>query len=166
MAFGPLVRFIGLPSLGVLVGALLGAVGRFPPLWQSAVQHFVAGVVFAAIASEIIPDVLHGEAPVAALVGFAVGVGLMFALRALAEKLESAGDVRPAYPLGLLAAVAIDCIVDGVVVGAGFATGVRQGLLCGISLRHRSARNREGLPFSAAPPIDDQGETDEEQYCG
>jgi len=134
MAFGSLVWFIGLPSFGVILGGLLGAGWRFLPLWQSAVQHFAAGVVFAAIASEIIPDVLHGEAPVAALIGFAVGVGLMFALRALAERLESAGDVRSAYPLGLLAAVAIDCIVDGVVVGAGFATGARQGVLIAVSL--------------------------------
>lgn len=126
--------FLLLPAGGVLAGGLLGARKPFAPLWQSAVQHFAAGVVFAAIATEIMPDVLHGGAPYAALLGFAIGVALMFALRALAERLETDGETRSAYPLGLLAAVGIDCIVDGVVIGAGFATGSRQGLLIAISL--------------------------------
>ena len=125
--------FIILPAIGVVLGGLLGARKRFPPLWQSAIQHFAAGVVFAAVATEIMPDVLHGGSPSAALIGFAVGVALMFVLRAFAERLE-AGEATTAYPLGLLMAVGIDCIVDGVVIGAGFATGARQGLLIAVSL--------------------------------
>jgi ZIP family zinc transporter len=58
----------------------------------------------------------------------------MFALRALANRLEAGDRAGSAYPLGLLIAVAIDCIIDGVVVGAGFAAGARQGLLISVSL--------------------------------
>lgn len=134
MLMGSTGLFIGLPASGVMVGGLLGARRPLAPLWQSAVQHFAAGVVFAAIATEIMPDVMHGGAPKAALIGFAIGVGLMFALRTFAERLEKGGEARRAYPIGLLAAVSIDCVVDGVVIGAGFATGTRQGLLIAISL--------------------------------
>jgi zinc transporter, ZIP family len=128
------LAYLLLPAAGVLAGGLVGAFRALPPLWQSAVQHFAAGVVFAAISTEIVPDVMHGDAPRAALAGFAIGVVLMFGLRAVAERVEAAGAGRSAYPLGLLAAVAIDCVVDGVVVGAGFATGARQGLLIAVSL--------------------------------
>lgn len=128
-----LEAFLALPALGVLLGGALGAWRTLPRLWQSGVQHFAAGVVFAAIAGEVVPDVLHAGSPRAAIGGFLVGVALMFSLRLLAEKLEG-GETGRAYPLGLLAAVGIDCIVDGVVVGAGFASGARQGLLISGSL--------------------------------
>lgn len=134
MPTGYVLGFLLLPALGVMVGGLAGAFRTLPPLWQSAVQHLAAGVVFAAIATEIVPDVMHGEAPRAAIAGFLFGVALMFALRAVAERLETTGGERSAYPLGLLVTVGIDCIVDGVVIGAGFATGARQGLLIAISL--------------------------------
>ncbi|MCP1546737.1 ZIP family metal transporter [Methylorubrum extorquens] len=134
MPTGSVIIYLLLPAAGVLLGGVVGALRTLPPLAQSAIQHFAAGVVFAAIATEIVPDVMHGGAPQAALAGFAIGVALMFGLRAVAERLEAAGGERSTYPLGLLAAVGIDCVVDGVVIGAGFATGARQGLLIAVSL--------------------------------
>jgi ZIP family zinc transporter len=59
--------FLILPAAGVMVGGVLGALRTLPKLWQSAVQHFAAGVVFAAIATEIIPDTIHGGSPPAAV---------------------------------------------------------------------------------------------------
>ena len=67
----------------------------------------------------------------AALAGFTLGVLLMFGLRALAENLER---MKSPLFLGLLAAVAIDCLVDGITIGVGFAAGIRQGLLISAAL--------------------------------
>ena len=47
-----------LPALALVVGGAWGAWRRLAPLTQSAIQHFAAGVVFAAIAGEIVPDVI------------------------------------------------------------------------------------------------------------
>ena len=131
---GQLVSVMLLPSAAVIAAGLLGALTTLPRLWRSAVQHFAAGVVFAAIATEIVPDVLHAGTPRAAILGFAVGVAAMFAMRWLSERLEARDRNRSTLPLGFLAAVSIDCLVDGVVIGTGFSVGARQGLLVSAAL--------------------------------
>ena len=123
-----------LPPFAVIAAGLLGATQSLSKLWRSAVQHFAAGVVFAAISTEIIPEVMHADTPVAALIGFAAGVAAMFAMRWLAERLEARDVSKAALPLGFLAAVAIDCVIDGVVIGTGFAVGARQGVILAVAL--------------------------------
>lgn len=118
--------FLILPATALIVGGLWGTLRQMSPLTQSGIQHFAAGVVFAAIAGQIIPYVIRAGYPEPALGGFIAGVLLMFGLRTLAEKLER---VESPLFLGLLAAVAIDCVIDGITIGVGFAAGVRQGLL-------------------------------------
>ena len=129
-----LVLMMLLPSAAVIAAGLFGATRSLSKLWRSAVQHFAAGVVFGAIATEIIPDVMHAGTPWMALAGFAAGVAAMFAMRALAERLEARDAANAAIPLGFLAAVSIDCIIDGVVIGTGFAVGTRQGVLVSAAL--------------------------------
>ena len=132
---GQLLAVMLLPSIAVIAAGLFGATRSLSKLWRSAVQHFAAGVVFAAIATEIIPEVMHTGSPGAALVGFAAGVAAMFAMRWLAERLESRdGSNASVLPLGFLTAVAIDCVIDGVVIGTGFAVGARQGMLVSAAL--------------------------------
>jgi PII-like signaling protein len=45
------------------IAGLIGATRTLSDLSRSAVQHFAAGVVFAAIATEIIPDVMRAGTP-------------------------------------------------------------------------------------------------------
>lgn len=123
-----------LPSMAVVLAGLLGVLRPLSGMARSAVQHFAAGVVFAAIATEIVPQVMHEGVPGAALIGFALGVAAMFGMRWLAERLEARDRDGAAVPLGFLAAVSIDCVVDGVVIGTGFAVGARQGALVAAAL--------------------------------
>lgn len=90
----------------------------------SALQHFAAGVVFAAAAIELLPDVLR-QSPVVAISGFAVGIAVMFSFREVSERTEPAREVRgqQGLPVGRLAATGVDCFIDGVILGAGFAAG-------------------------------------------
>jgi len=53
----------------------------------SAVQHLAAGVVFAAAAIELVPGVLH-SAPLPAIVGFGLGILVMFAMRHISDATE------------------------------------------------------------------------------
>jgi ZIP family zinc transporter len=82
------------------------------------VQHFAAGVVFAAAAIELLPKVLK-EDPWVAIGGFAVGIAVMFGMRAVTER---------------LGATAVDFAIDGVILGAGFAAATTTGLLLTIAL--------------------------------
>ncbi len=106
-----------------------------PRVWaRSAIQHFAAGVVIAAVASEVIPAVERtGTAP-GILGGFAAGGIAMIALKWGALKFERRGKRAHAMPIGLAAAAAVDTIIDGAITSAGFITGQRLGKVLAIAL--------------------------------
>ncbi len=122
----------------VVAAALSGgaAAVRAPgPRVTSGLQHFAAGVVFAAAAIELLPGVLN-ESPWVAVAGFGAGIAVMFAFRAASERAEEHRRRRgqAGVPLGLVAAIAVDFFIDGVILGAGFAAGGHTGVLLTIAL--------------------------------
>lgn len=124
------------PAAGLVIGGALAAWWQPGGRFRSYIQHFAAGVVFAAVGVEILPDVMHHRSPLAAAIGFALGVVAMLAIRGLSRRAGSASERstggRTAW--ALLAAVAVDVLVDGMLIGVGFAAGERQGLLVALSL--------------------------------
>lgn len=115
-----------IPVLAALVGASAATVMRPSAAVVSAIQHFAAGVVFAAAAGEILPDVMHGQSPAATIIGGAVGVAAMLLVKALETRFKG--------PAGLLTAVGVDVLIDGIVLGIGFAAGAKVGVLLTIAL--------------------------------
>lgn len=105
----------------------------------SALQHFAAGVVIAAAALELLPEVVR-ESGLVALVGFGLGIAVMFGMRAVTDRLESRSTTRAArpsggsLPMGMIGATAIDFLIDGLVLGAGFTAGGHTGVLLAIAL--------------------------------
>lgn len=84
-------------------------------------------MVFAAVAGELLPE-LHVQAPLAVIVGFALGVALMLGVRQLTRR---AGEGEAT---GLIATVGVDIVVDGLLIGIGFAAGAEQGTLLTVAL--------------------------------
>ncbi len=128
--------FASIPALAVIVGGVAAAF-RTPSLTvRSGVQHIAAGVLFAALAVELLPDVVHRRLPWVTLVGFALGVGAMLVLKAFAAWLErrSGDGVWTGVPTSLLMASGADIALDGPLIGIGFAAGARQGLLVTVAL--------------------------------
>ncbi len=157
----------------VAAAALAGVIAAFYGLGDrvtSGVQHFAAGVVFAAAAIELLPDVMREE-PWVAIAGFTAGVGVMFGMRALTDHFEGApspgqaaeaDDGVTTLPWGFVGATAIDFAIDGVILGAGFAAGSHTGLLLtlaltveylfvGLSLSSTLGRNARRSLIVAAP---------------
>lgn len=125
----PAIGVIGqtfLPVAAALMGALFATWRRPGPQTVSAIQHFAAGVVFAAAASELLPDLLHERSALGTVIGGALGVATMLAIKSLAEKAKG--------PTGLLAAIGIDVLIDGLVLGIAFVAGARAGFLLTIAL--------------------------------
>lgn len=114
------------PLIAVLVGAIVAVLRPPGPALSSAIQHLAAGVVFAAAAAEILPQVVHGGSPTATLIGGAAGVVAMLSLKTLEERFEG--------PLGMLGAVGTDILIDGLVLGLAFIAGAKAGLLLTIAL--------------------------------
>ncbi len=109
-----------------MLGALVAVNVRPGSTTVSAIQHFAAGVVFAAAAGEIMPDVVHSGLPVATLVGGFAGIGVMLAIRRLERAITG--------PTGMLTLVGVDILIDGLVLGIAFAAGAKAGLLLTIAL--------------------------------
>jgi ZIP family zinc transporter len=115
-----------IPAAAAVLGAAVAVNMRPGPVLVSAIQHFAAGVVFAAAAGEILPDLKHAGSPWATLVGGGVGVAAMLAVRTLERRVKG--------PVGLLTVTGIDILVDGLVLGIAFAAGAKAGFLLTVAL--------------------------------
>lgn len=134
---GTLVTALSYTMLAV-VAALIGgvvAVYRAPSdQMESNVQHFAAGVVTAAVAAELLPDV-HESAPTVVVTGFAVGVATMLGVHQLSKRLEKR-NVGGQYAVasGLLITVGIDMLIDGVLIGVSFINNPDTGVIIAVAL--------------------------------
>lgn len=123
---------VAIPITSAVAGAGIAAIRRPGPKVTSGVQHFAAGVVFAAVAGEILPSLREQHSLTALVVGFALGVATVAGIDALGRRLE-AGDTQ-GPPVGLVVAIAIDLLVDGLLVGIGVTLGEGQALVITIAL--------------------------------
>ncbi|MEE7450941.1 transporter [Methylobacterium radiotolerans] len=115
-----------IPVAAAILGAAVAVNLRPGPVLVSAVQHFAAGVVFAAAAGEILPDLKHTGSVWAIVLGGGVGIAAMLGVRTLERRLEG--------PVGLMAVTGIDILVDGLVLGIAFAAGAKAGILLTVAL--------------------------------
>ena len=124
-----------LPAFAMFGGGI-GATIRVPkPSLRSAILHLAAGIVFSVVAVELLPDVLHRHAPMEAVIGFSLGILMMFGIKELTHQLESKRDGKAAgLPMGLLVGIGVDILIDGLLLGIGFTAGAKQGTLLALAL--------------------------------
>lgn len=115
-----------IPAAAAIGGATVAVNLRPGPVLVSAIQHFAAGVVFAAAAGEILPDLKHAGSPWATMVGGALGVAAMLIVKSVGKRAKG--------PVGLMAVTGIDILVDGLVLGIAFAAGAKAGILLTVAL--------------------------------
>ncbi|MGM9319646.1 ZIP family metal transporter [Deinococcus aquaticus] len=125
-----------IPVAATVVGGVVAAYRAPAERTRSFVQHFAAGVVFAVVAGELLPEITAGHQPLGVVIGFALGVAVMLLVRQWAERLEddTQGRATSAGNLGLIVAVGIDVLLDGLLIGVGFAAGARVGTLLIVAL--------------------------------
>jgi len=124
-----------IPAAAAVLGATVAVNLRPGPVPVSAIQHFAAGVVFAAAAAgEILPDLKHAGSIWATLIGGGLGVAAMLGVRKLEKRVSG--------PVGLMSVTGIDILVDGLVLGIAFAAGAKAGFLL-----HRRPDHRGSVPW-------------------
>ena len=128
---------MAIPAFVASIGGLLAIVWNPSHHARSLIQHFAAGVVLAALAVEVLPEIGREHAPGWVLIGaFSIGGILMYIMKLwsirLEEKSEHLGE--NAFNYGLIAATFIDVAVDGFIIGAGFAAGGSTGLILALGL--------------------------------
>ena len=126
--------YILLASAVGFLGGLIALVWSPKLNARSAIQHFAAGAVLAAIASNVIPEVEHLGTIPGILGGFAAGGLAMIGLKWIVVRLERKEERQRKRPIGLAAAAAVDTLLDGVLIGTGFSAGQQLGNLLAIAL--------------------------------
>jgi len=130
---GEIVPYVLVATAAGITGGILAFFWAPRVYARSAIQHFAAGVVIAAIASDLIPEVQKTGTPAGILGGFVAGGVVMIVLKWLTLKYEK--DKRgKKLAVGIAAAAAVDTFVDGALISAGFLSGERLGALLAIAL--------------------------------
>lgn len=101
---------------------------------RSAIQHFAAGAVLAAVAANVIPEVERMGTLPGIVNGFVAGGLLMIGMKWLVVRYENKGKQKNKIPLGLTVAAAVDTLTDGALTSAGFSANVQLGALLSIAL--------------------------------
>lgn len=120
------IAYTIIPICVALLGAALTAIRPPSQQLQSSVQHIAAGIIFAAVALELLPPI-RSQSPFVAAVGFSVGILAMMLLRSASKSFRD--GVTASQTRGFAAAAAIDVLIDGLILGATFALGTKQGVL-------------------------------------
>jgi ZIP family zinc transporter len=132
------ILIMAIPALVALGGGILAAVWSPNHQMRSLIQHFAAGVVLAALAVELLPEIGREHAPGLVLIAsFSLGSLFMYALKLWTLRLENQtidGDAATGSGAGLLLATFIDVATDGFIIGAGFAAGGETGTILALGL--------------------------------
>lgn len=137
------IVFAGIPAVALVLAAFVALVWPAGPRLRSAIMHLAAGVVFAVVAIELLPPIIHSADTVVVVVGFALGAGLMLGIKGLVGEGDEEGEGESKAPVdnsesgssaAFLIAIGVDLFIDGVMLGLGFAAGERAGALLAIAL--------------------------------
>lgn len=127
-----------IPAMVSVSGGLLAVFWNPSHHTRSLIQHFAAGVVLAALAVEVLPELGREHAPGWVLIGsFTIGGLVMYAMKLWSMRLESTTknlSKSEQWNFGLIIATFMDIAVDGFIIGAGFAAGANTGLVLALGL--------------------------------
>jgi ZIP family zinc transporter len=127
-----------IPAVVSIFGGLLAVIWSPTHNARSLIQHFAAGVVLAALAVEVLPELGREHAAGWILIGsFAIGGLVMYVMKLWTIRMEAAANSlskSEQWNYGLIVATFMDISVDGFIIGAGFAAGANTGLVLALGL--------------------------------
>lgn len=129
-SFERIMIYTLVPVAATIGGGVITAFRSPGQKTRISAQHFAAGVVFAAAALELLPELVHNLKMIPLLGGFSLGVALMLFVRWYMGRLEKKGSAAGKKgPGGLIVASGVDVLIDGLLVGISFEVGVREGII-------------------------------------
>lgn len=126
--------YVLLATSAGIVGGVIALFWKPKAKIRSAIQHFSAGAVLAAIASNVIPEVERVGTLTGIISGFVIGGLAMILLKWIIVRLERKKRQGQQIPIGLAAAAGADTLIDGVIISAGFSINPQLGTLLVIAL--------------------------------
>lgn len=134
--FTRIIIFALIPVFTMVAGGMSATWRKPGQGLRSLILHFAAGVVFSVVGVEILPDIIKNHLPGVTIIGFVLGFVVMVGIRKLTEGVEKK-EINPNadnLPWGLLTGVGVDIIIDGLLLGIGFAAGSTEGILLAVAL--------------------------------
>lgn len=131
------VSFALIPAITVLIGGLIAFIKTPTKAVSSFTQHFAAGVVFAAVALELLPKLTELHNNWALILGFISGVGLMLLIKSITGGHghdEDASHSNNRLPWSMLTAIGVDLVIDGLLIGIALVAGEQGGFLVSLAL--------------------------------
>ena len=132
--FASSMPYVLLATGAGLLGGIIALFWNPNTTMRSAIQHFAAGAVLAAVAANVIPEVERTGTLAGIVSGFAAGGLLMIGMKWLIVRYENQGKQKSRIPLGLTAAAAVDTLIDGALTSAGFSANQQLGVLLAAAL--------------------------------
>lgn len=132
-----LYMVMAIPAVVAVMGGVLAVIWSPSRQARSLIQHFAAGVVLAALAVEVLPELGREHAASGVLiVSFTAGGLFMYAMKLWSMRLESAAVLKGdnGFNHGLVMATLIDVMIDGLLIGTGFAASSETGLVLALGL--------------------------------
>jgi len=123
------LTYVMIPVVVTIIGGIIAAYRSPGEKTRITVQHFAAGVVFAAVALELLPELVTNLKLLPLIIGFSSGVALMLIVRKVSEKFEVSGGSG-----GLVIASGVDVFIDGLLIGVSFDVGLKAGIIVTIAL--------------------------------
>ncbi len=118
-----------IPVVVTIIGGIIAAYRSPGERTRITVQHFAAGVVFAAVALELLPELVTNMQLLPLIIGFSSGVALMLVVRWGSEKLEGGQGSG-----SLVIAAGVDVFIDGLLMGVSFDVGIKEGIIITVAL--------------------------------
>lgn len=124
---------VAFPVLAAVVGGAVAVLRAPSPAVVAGVQHLAAGVVVAAVAGEVLPDLRERGSLGLVVLGFAAGLVLLVLLQRV-QGGEPAEAEAVRLPWGFLAVIGVDLFIDGLLVGVGAAVSTDAAVVLTIAL--------------------------------
>jgi ZIP family zinc transporter len=132
--FETALLFALFPIAGIAGGGLLA---EWIPLSRETLSyalHAAAGVLFAVVGLELMPQALSGKTPWIPIVAFALGGVFFVAMDRVTDAVERrTGEGQPSTPWMLYIGITIDLLSDGIMLGAGAGASRHLAFLLAIS---------------------------------
>jgi len=140
-----ILAFSAIPVISIIIGGTFGANFAVKPKIRSTLLHLAAGVIFAVVAIELLPEIMKNPNVTGVTVGFFLGLAVMMLIKYITRKSEkihkqqihnneTAATASKLLPWGLIIGIAVDIVIDGILLGVGFAAGESEGILLCVAL--------------------------------
>jgi ZIP family zinc transporter len=123
--------YLSIPLVVIAFSSIIFRLVVFNSSAKSIIQHFSAGVVFAALAVELLPELYDTEFRFELILGYIIGTALMLFIQKIFSNNHAHKSKAAA---GLLIVTGIDIFIDGLLVGISFAISIAKGLIISIAL--------------------------------